>query len=126
MKYTPKSIKRTLKKCITKISATPETYAKNPGRDFTRTRKLPFETVLKSVLSMTGKSLRGELMDLFGLKLDAPTVSAFLQQRDKVNFQAFEDLFHSFVQEIDEKDLFKGYRLLAADGTDLHTPTNRE
>ena len=126
MKYTPKSIKRTLKKCITKISATPETYAKNPGRDFTRTRKLPFETVLKSVLSMTGKSLRGELMDLFGLKLDAPTVSAFLQQRDKVNFQAFEDLFHSFVREIDEKDLFKGYRLLAADGTDLHTPTNRE
>ena len=93
MKYTPKSIKRTLKKCITKISATPETYAKNPGRDFTRTRKLPFETVLKSVLSMTGKSLRGELMDLFGLKLDTPTVSAFLQQRDKVNFQAFEDLF---------------------------------
>ena len=80
MKYTPKSIKRTLKKCITKISASPETYAKNPGRDFTRTRKLPFETVLKSVLSMTGKSLRGELMDLFGLKLDTPTVSAFLQQ----------------------------------------------
>ena len=65
-------------------------------------------------------------MDLFGLKLDTPTVSAFLQQRDKVNFQAFEDLFHSFVQEIDEKNLFKGYRLLAADGTDLHTPTNRE
>ena len=126
MKYTPKSIKRTLKKCITKISATPETYAKNPRRDFIRTRKLPFETVLKSVLSMTGKSLRGELMDLFALKLDAPTVSAFLQQRDKVNFQAFEDLFHSFVQEIDEKNLFKGYRLLAADGTDLHTPTNRE
>ena len=125
MNYTPKSIKRALKESLAQIAANPEKYAKNPGKDFTRNRKLPFEVLLKSVLSMTGKSLRGEMMDLFGLKMDAPTVSAFVQQRNKVNSRAFEDLFRTFTQEIDEKDLFKGYRLLAADGTDLHTPTNR-
>ena len=124
MNRTPKNIKRTLKKCLSQIAATPEKYAENPGKDFTRNRKLPFEILLKSMLSMTGKSLRGELMDLFGLKLDAPTVSAFVQQRNKVKYRAFEDLFHAFTREIDEKNLFKGYRLLAADGTDLHTPTN--
>lgn len=126
MKYTPKSIKRTVKRCIKEISKHPELYCANPGKDFTRKRKLPIEHVVKAVLSMTGKSLRGELMDYFDLKTSMPTVSAFVQQRNKVNPCAFETLFHIFTAAIDEQSLFKGYRLLAVDGSDLHTPTNRE
>ena len=84
MKYTPKSIKRTVKRCIKEISKHPELYCANPGKDFTRKRKLPIEHVVKAVLSMTGKSLRGELMDYFDLKTSMPTVSAFVQQRTKV------------------------------------------
>lgn len=126
MTYTPKMIKRTLKKCINEISAHPETFVKNPGKDFTRERKLPFEQVLKSVLSMTGKSLRGELMEYFNLKTSMPTVSAFVQQRNKVDHRAFEILFHTFTSAVDEQSLFKGYRLLAVDGSDLHTPTNKD
>ena len=125
MTYTPKMIKRTLKKCIDEISAHPETFVKNPGKDFTRERKLPFEQVLKSVLSTTGKSLRGELMEYFNLKTSMPTVSAFVQQRNKVDPRAFEVLFHTFTKAFDEQALFKGYRLLAVDGSDLHTPTNK-
>ena len=126
MKHTPKPIKRTLKRCIKEISSHPELYCKNPGKDFTRKRKLPLEQVVKSVLSMTGKSLRGELMDYFGLSLSMPTVSAFIQQRNKVTHHAFETLFHTFTDTIDEQSLFKGYRLLAVDGSDLHTPTNKD
>lgn len=126
MMYTPKIIKRTLKKCINEICEYPETFAKNPGKDFTRSRKLPFKQVLKSVLSMTGKSLRGELMEYFNLNPSMPTVSAFVQQRNKVNHRAFENLFHTFTNAIDEQELFKGYRLLAVDGSDLHTPTNKD
>ena len=126
MKYTSKSIKRTVKRCIKEISKHPEQYCANPGKDFTRKRKLPIEHVVKAVLSMTGKSLRGELMDYFDLKTSMPTVSAFVQQRNKVNPCAFETLFHIFTAAIDEQSLFKGYRLLAVDGSDLHTPTNRE
>ena len=33
------------KKCINEISARPETFVKNPGKDFTRERKLSFEQV---------------------------------------------------------------------------------
>ncbi len=95
------------------------------GKDFTRERKLPFEQVLKSVLSMTGKSLRSELMEYFDLTPSMPTVSAFVQQRNKVDYRAFDTLFHTFTNAIDEQALFKGYRLLAVDGSDLHTPTNR-
>lgn len=38
---------------------------RNPKKDFIRDRKLLFEQVVKNVLSMTGKSIRGELMDYF-------------------------------------------------------------
>ncbi len=124
MNYTPKKVKRTLEKCIGEISAHPETFSKNPGKDFTRKRKLPLNQVLKTVLSMTGKSLRGELMDYFGLNSDTPTVSAFVQQRNKIDYRAFESLFHTFTESVSEQALYRGYRLLAVDGTDLHTPTN--
>ena len=73
MMYTPKKIKRTLKKCINEICEHPEVFAKNPEKDFTRSRKLPFKHVLISVLSMTGKSLRGELMEYFDLNKAAPS-----------------------------------------------------
>ena len=124
MTYTPKSIKRTLKRCITDMSARSQMFVKNPGKDFTRKRKLPFKQVLKSVLSMTGKSIRGELMDYFNMSTSMPTVSAFIQQRNKIDYRAFETLFHTFTDSIDEQNLYKGYRLLAVDGSDLHTPTN--
>ncbi len=126
MNYTPKQIRKKLKSCIAEISDHPEAFAKNPGKDFTRQRKLPFDQTVKAVLSMTGKSLRGELMDYFNLNLSMPTVPAFVQQRNKINPYAFEYLFHTFTKSIDEHRLLKGYRLLAVDGSDLHVPTNKE
>jgi hypothetical protein len=115
-----------LKKSIIEISLHPKQFADNPEKDFTRKRKLPLKQVLNCVLSMTGKSLRGELMDYFNLSLKAPTVSALVQQRNKINYTAFEALFHSFTESVDERSLYKGYRLLAVDGSDLHTPTNKD
>ena len=124
MTYAPKNIKRTLKRCINEISARSQMFTKNPGKDFTRERKLPFKQVLKSVLSMTGKSLCSELMEYFNMSTSMPTVSAFIQRRNKIDYRAFETLFHTFTDSIDEQNLYKGYRLLAVDGSDLHTPTN--
>ena len=126
MNYTPKQIRKKLKSCIAEISDHPEAFAKTPGKDFTRQRKLPFDQTVKAVLSMTGKSLRGELMDYFNLHLSMPTVPAFVQQRNKINPYAFEYLFRLFTKSIDEQRLLKGYRLLAVDGSDLHVPTNKE
>lgn len=100
MYYTPKQIRKILKSCIAEISAHPEVFAKNPEKDFTRRRKLPFDQTVKAILSMTGKSLRGELMDYFNLNLSMPTVPAFVQQRNKINSYAFEYLFHSFTKSM--------------------------
>ena len=126
MNYTSKTIKRALNKCIADISIHPEVYAKNPSKDFIRNRKLPFEQMIKSILAMSGKSLNSELMDYFNMDVSMPTVSAFVQQRGKINYCAFEKLFHSFTNDIDEQNLFKGFRLLAVDGSDLHVPSNKK
>ena len=65
-------------------------------------------------------------MDYFNMDISAPTVSAFVQQRNKISYHAFEALFHSFTNTINEQNLFKGFRLLAVDGSDLHVPSNRK
>lgn len=124
MNITPKIVKRTLKKTIREISSNPQNFARNPQKDFCRNRKLPFEKMMYSILSMSSKDLKCELLDFFDLDKNIPTVSAFVQQRNKISVAAFETLFHKFTKSFPQQKLYKGYRLLAVDGSDLHTPTN--
>ncbi len=124
MNITPKIVKRTLKRTIKDISDNPQLFIKNPEKDFCRKRKLPFEKMMYSILSMSGKDLKCELMDFFDLDENLPTVSAFVQQRHKISASAFETLFHQFTDSFPQQKLYRGYRLLAVDGSDLHTPTN--
>ena len=124
MNITPKTVKRTLKKTVKEISSNPQSFAKNPEKDFIRRRKLPADKMMYSVLSMSSKDLKCELMEFFDMNKNMPTVSAFVQQRNKISVTAFETLFHKFTESFPQQKLYKGYRLLAVDGSDLHTPTN--
>ncbi len=126
MKLNAKRIKRNLKKAISNVAANPESYSLNPSRDFTRKRKLPLSEMLYSVLSMGGKDLKNEMMNFFDFSASMPTVSAFVQQRKKISSRAFEAIFKDFTQSCYTPSLYKGYRLLAVDGSDLHIPTNKE
>ncbi len=127
MKYSTKQIKRNLKKAISKVTDNPERYSLKPGKDFTRARKLPMKKVIESIMAMGGRDLKCEMMDLFDFSTSAPTVSAFVQQRSKLSASAFETIFHEFTQRsASTKGLYKGYRLLAVDGSDLHVPTNEK
>ncbi len=126
MNITPKIVKRTLKKTVKEISYNPQVFAKNPEKDFSRKRKLTAEKMMYSILSMSGKDLKCELLDFFILDKNTPTVSAFVQQRNKISVAAFETLFHKFTSAFPQQKLYCGYRLLAVDGSDLHTPTNKE
>lgn len=56
---------------------------------------------------------------------DTATVSAFVQQREKILPFAVESLFHRFVDECEEAKTYRDYRLLAADGSDLRLSTNQ-
>jgi hypothetical protein len=44
------SLKQTLTSLIREMSVAPAPYAKNPEKDFTRKKKLPFETVMQLLM----------------------------------------------------------------------------
>jgi len=120
----PNVIKERLLSLIRELAASPELFVKNPGTDFTRKRKLPFETMLQLLIAMGGNSLTKELLEAQGYSLDTATTSAFIQQRDKILPCVFAYLLHEFTSSHTNVKTYRGYRLLASDGSDLHTPTN--
>ena len=87
----PKQIKKFLLSEIELLSNNLTDYIRNPGRDFSRNRKLPFSTIIKSIIGMGSKSLTNELIDSFNTS-DLPSASAFVQQRQKLSCEAFEQL----------------------------------
>ncbi|WP_053372664.1 IS4 family transposase [Paenibacillus sp. FJAT-27812] len=118
------SLKKTLTSLIQEMSAAPAPYVKNPEKDFTRKKKLPFETVMQLLISMGGNSLYKELLESQGYDVNTATASAFVQQRNKILPSAVEFLFHEFTESHTDIKDYRGYRLLAVDGSDLHIATD--
>ena len=69
----------------------------NPNIDFSRNRKIPYETMILSLLTMEGTTLTNELLRQFGCSASTATSSAFVQQRKKILPIALENLFRDFV-----------------------------
>ena len=119
MKNYPKYIKSTLHTVIRDMAKHPEDFCYCPEKDFTRKRKLPFEKVLTLLVKMGGHSLRDEMLDSLDFKEVPASVSALVQQRSKILPEALEYLFHKFTDDCHKPKLYRGYRLLAVDGSDL-------
>lgn len=90
--------------------------------DFTRNRKLPFPDVIMIILSMAGCPIREELLNYFDYDINTATASAFVQARAKILPEAFEQLLHLFNKAYPCTETYKGYRLIAVDGSDLNIP----
>lgn len=120
----PDLIKKTLTSIIREMSASSMLYVKNPEKDFSRTRKLPFESIMLLLISMGGNSLYKELLESQGYDLNTVTTSAFVQRRDKILPCAFEYLLHEFTSSCARFKKYQGYRLLAVDGSDFHSSPN--
>ena len=119
-----KTAKKTLMRAISETEKKKEQFIRRPGKDFTRKRKLPFSHMLLSTIGMAGESLTNELMNFFHCSPDMATAAAFIQQRGKIKSEAFAYLFRLFTDQISTKKLYRGYRLLAVDGSDLQTQTD--
>lgn len=119
----PNKVKEILLSKIRQVAEHPHLYCVNPGRDFTRKRKLPFEQLLKGIIGMGGQSLPNELLDMYHYSSHTLSTSAFVQQRSKLKPEAFEDIFRTFTEDITDGSNEK-IKILAADGTDLHIATN--
>ena len=118
------SVKQKLADCISQLSEVSWMFSKQPGTYFTQDRKLPFPKVISALLSMEGGSLTSELLKYFGCSAEVASSSAFVQQRNKMTRETFPMLFSLFVKKTNVPKLYKGYRLIAADGSDIHIPTN--
>ena len=117
-------VKKKLDDAIDQLCEVSWMFSKRPGKDFSRTRKLPFRKIFSFILAMEGGSLTNEMLKYFGSSTEIPSSSAFVQQRGKINASAFQSLFDLFVTKADSSKLYKGLPLIAADGSDIQVPTN--
>ena len=119
MKNTVTMLRERLFSIIRRLGEEPERYARKPGRDFTRKRTLTPAVLIHLILAMGEKSIWKGLLGHFRRRIDTPSASAFVQQRQKLLPSALEDLFHRFSDRLRPQKKFRGYRLLAADGSSL-------
>ena len=117
-------VKKLLDEAIAQLCDVSWMFSKDPQRDFTRERKLPFHKLISFLLSMEGGTLTTELLQYFGCTPNVVSSSALVQQRNKLDPAAFSSLFDLFVAKTYKERLYKGYRLIAADGSDIQIPTN--
>lgn len=113
-------VKESFNNLIHDLAMESSKYVRAPDKDFTRNRKLNFETTIHLLLSLSNKSSQDELLTFFDHHADTPSVSALIQQRDKLLPNLFPELLHRLNNSYPGNRKFKGYRLLACDGSDIN------
>lgn len=109
-----------------KMDRNSDSYVKHPGKDFSRSRKIPFLDTLRFLTSLGGSCVDKELLDFYSYNPDLPSASAMLQQRCKLKPNAMEALFSDFTASLPKHPHFHGYHLLAADGSEISFPENKK
>ena len=95
MKYAQKVKKRYLT-ILNDMAKNRDSYVKNPGKDFTRKRKLSFQDTINTIVTYDAGSI-GRCIKRYIPKVEkTPTTSAFLQQQKKLKLSAFQTLFYRF------------------------------
>lgn len=117
---TPNELKDNLDIAIQKAVADYMADYKLNNTLFSRKRVLTMDRVINLLLSMQGGSLKKELYDA-GIEV---TASAFVQQRDKIPWTVFEEVFEHFNGLCEDTKTYKGYRILAIDGTTVNMARN--
>lgn len=120
----PKIVKRKLDASIAALSKVVYLFAKRPGKDFTRKRGLPIEKLVEFLISMGGNTQTKELLEYFKFSVKTPTSSAFIQQRSKLLPEALGFVLNEFVNSFKDWKTFKGFRLIAVDGSKVSIPLN--
>lgn len=115
------SVKNKLIQLISQMEENCACFVKNPGKDFSRKRKLGFSQTIFFILCMEAQSLKKEILKFFNFNADAPSASALCQQRAKIKTSAFYYLMHSLDASFPKKT-YKGHAIIACDGSDISIP----
>lgn len=111
---------------------------RNSEKDFSRTRKLPFEELVLCMLKLLRRNIQSEVNSFFkelqgSIKSSVKSItsSAFVQSRKKLKPDLFFDLNNLIAKDYyldnDEKvKLYKGHRVLSVDGSSINLPITEE
>lgn len=111
-------IKNLLDSAIDSVSSSASDYVKNPGKDFSRNRKLPVNKLISFLIAEGSSTTKNELLDFFGMNKQSPSASAFFQQREKLKPEAFKKVFDTFSGAVPSRtNKHPGYRFIAVDGS---------
>lgn len=114
---THKSIKNLFSDAVNHVASNVSDYVINPDKDLIRNRKLGAANLISFTVSCGSSSTRLELLDFFGMNPNAPSASAFNQQRAKLKPDALEAVFRQFNSSALTVGKKSPYRFLAADGS---------
>lgn len=121
----PQKVKSALWAIVDIMALNPDRFVKNPGKDFSRERKLGFVQMLRLCICMESGCIGHELLKYFFFNPDElPTVSAFIQQRAKLLHEAFYHLLRQFNLRFTTKPFRGKYSLIAADGSEFNIARN--
>ena len=90
------------------------------GKQFSRQRKLPLDTMVRLLIGAEGGSLTKILREA-GVNV---TPAALSQRRTQIDPSVFREVFDRVNAACADNDTFRGYRVLAADGTAINMPRN--
>ena len=109
-----------LKTILREIDNNKNLYVANPQKDFTRNRKVTFYDMMWFLLFIGANSMDEEIRRAFNDK-DFSYISeaAILKSRSKIKVSAFEQLLRKFNETLENPKKYKGYKVLAVDGSDF-------
>ena len=116
-------VKNKLNSLIRNMEKNSTVFVADPKRDFVRKSELSFSKTIRFILGMGSQTLGKELMEFYDYDPKMVSVSAIVQRRAKILPTAFQHLFHKFNEAFSETNFFRGYRVYAVDGSDIHIPT---
>ena len=104
--------------------------AKKRPQDFTRERKMPFTKLISFMLNMVRCSTQTGLdrfFEMTGQEDVHMTQQAFSEARQKIKWEAFQDLFKTIVDHIytGYTKTWHGYRVSAIDGSKVQIPDDK-
>lgn len=102
------AIKGALQSSTESLCEIKDLLVRKPGVDFTRHRKIDFETLIRIMLGWGAGTLRKELAEYFEYELKTPTPSALIEQREKLLPDALLHLFYDMNQKYPCRKLYKG------------------
>ena len=116
-----------LKAIVKEMESNKDRYVAEPQKDFSRNRKVTFYDMMWFLLFIGANSMSEEIRRSFNHK-DFSYISeaAILKSRSKSKVSAFEQLLRKFNDTLENPKEYRGYRVLALDGSDFSSLYNAD